>query len=86
MAWSTDFEMAKTINTISNVKNPIKTYLECTIHIALERSDMHKDWRVFKYLLSLDRDFLLRHLKMTQAVFDYNVYKLPKAEQEAIFG
>jgi len=77
--------MVQTLDAISVVRNPIKTYLECSLHIALERSDTNRDWRVFKYLLSLDRDFLLRHLKMTQGVFDYNVYKLPKAEQDEIF-
>jgi hypothetical protein len=86
MAWSTDYEMVQTLNAISVVESPTKTYLECSLHIALERSDTNRDWRVFKYLLNLDRDFLMSHLKMTQAVFDYNVYKLPKAEQDEIFG
>jgi hypothetical protein len=52
----------------------------------LERSDMYKDWLVFRYLLNLDRDFLLNHLEMTKGVFDYNVYNLPKEEQDEISG
>ena len=94
MSWS--MENLRPIHDVSIMKNPIKEYLDHSLHIALERSDTHKDldklklrnevadWRVFKYLLTLDREWLLRHLKMTQAIFDYNVYKLPKDEQDNI--
>ena len=76
-------ENLKTIRDISIMKDPIKEYGDCTIHIALERCDTNKDWRVFKYL-SLDRKWLLHHLKMTQPIFDYYVYKLSKNEQDNI--
>ena len=82
MSWS--MENLKVINDVSIMKNPIKEYGECSIHIALERADTNKDWRLFKYLLSLDRKWLLYHLKMSEPVFNYNVYKLPKAEQDKI--
>ena len=83
MTWS--MENLKVINDVSIMKNPINEYKDCSIHIALERADTNKDWRVFKYLLSLDRKWLLYHLKMSEPVFNYNVYKLPKAEQDNIF-
>ena len=66
------------------MKNPINEYKDCSIHIPLERADTNKDWRVFKYLLSPDRKWLLYHLKMSEPVFNYNVYKLPKAEPDKI--
>ena len=78
-------ENLRTINDVSIMKNPINEYKDCSIHIALEKADTNKDWRVFKYLLSLDRKWLLYHLKMSEPVFNYNVYKLPKAEQDKIF-
>ena len=77
-------ENLKVIKDVSIMKDPIQEYCKCSIHIALERSDTNKDWRVFKYLLSLDRKWLLYHLKMTQPIFDYNVYKLSKKEQDNI--
>ena len=82
MSWS--MENLKTINDVSIMKNPIQEYRDCSLHIALERSDTNKDWRVFKYLLSLNREWLLYHLKMSEPVFHYNVYKLSKAEQDNI--
>jgi len=77
-------EILRTINDVSIMKTPIKEYGDCSIHIALERADTNKDWRLFKYLLSLDRKWLLHHLKMTEPIFHYNVYKLPKKEQDDI--
>jgi hypothetical protein len=79
-------ENLKVINDVSIVTNPIKEYIEHSLHIALERSDTNKDWRVFRYLLSLNREWLLYHLKMTQPIFDYNVYKLPKVEKDKVFN
>ena len=77
-------ENLKVIKDVSIMKDPIKEYCKCSRHIALERCDSNKDWRVFKYLLTLDREWLLYHLKMSQPIFDYNVYKLPKDEQDKI--
>ena len=57
------------IKSTSLVEDPIKAYHECTAHIALERSDTYKDWRVFRFILNIDRDFLLWHLEMTKEVF-----------------
>ena len=79
-------ENLKVIKDVSIVPNPLKEYGKRSIHIALERCDLNKDWRLFKYLLSLEREWLMYHLKMTRAVFDYNVYKLPKKEQDDIFA
>ena len=68
------------------MEDPIKTYLDCIMPIALERSDTHKDWLVFRFLVQLDRDFCLWHLEMTKEVFDYNVFKLLEEEQDDLLG
>jgi len=83
MTWS--MENLKTIKDVSIMEHPVLEYSNCSIHNALERADTNKDWRVFKYLLSLDRESLLYHFKMSEPAFHYNVYKLPKAEQDKIF-
>jgi hypothetical protein len=38
-------ENLKVINDVSIMKNPIKEYGDCSLHIALERCDTNKDWR-----------------------------------------
>ena len=79
-------DIEQMIKLISIVEDPVKTYCDCSMHVAFERSDTHKDWLVFKYFLLIDRDFFLRHLEMTKEVFDYNVFKLPQEEQDDLLG
>ena len=79
-------DIEQIIKLISIVEDPVKTYCNCSLPIAFERSDEYKDWLVFKFLAQIDRDFYLRHLEMTKEVFDYNVFKLPQEEQDDLLG
>ena len=74
------------IKPTSIVEDPVKTYCDCSMHVAFERSDTHKDWLVFKLFVQIDRDFCLWHLEMTKGVFKYHVLKLPQEEQDDLLG
>ena len=38
-------------------------YKNCSLHIALERADIKKDWENFKKIYKVSPDFLMEHLK-----------------------
>lgn len=59
-------------------------YLKTRPHLALEQADTNKDWIAFRRICSKSPDILNYHLTMTRDVFDYNIYKLPKEEQDQI--
>ena len=62
-----------------------KEYTDVMLHIALEIADKNKDWKSFNYIFNKSSIFLFNHLKKTNSVFDYNVFKLSKKEQEECF-
>ena len=76
----------QTIKLVSKVEDPVRTYCDCSMPIALERSDTNKDWQVFKLFMAIDEGFFLRHLEMTTDVFKYNVLELPQEEQDDLLG
>jgi hypothetical protein len=69
----------------NNEKIPIK-YRSQSLHIALENADLNKDWKAFKEIFKVDPKFLKKHLYMTSDIFDYNYTKLPKEQQDELFG
>lgn len=68
-----------------NNENIPDGYKSCSLHIALERSDINKDWVVFKELYKISPEYLRNHLNMTSPIFDYNYLKLPIQEQNELF-
>lgn len=60
-------------------------YRKCSLHIALEKSDIKKDWENFKKLYKVSPEFLLSHLKTTGQIFDYNYKNLNDNEQYDLF-
>jgi len=67
-----------------NNKNIPYEYRQCSLHIALERADINKDWKVFNELYKISPEYLKNHLFMT-SIFDYNYTKLSAEEQEKVF-
>lgn len=65
-------------------KNIPEEYRKVSFHIALERSDMNKDWKTFNELYKIAPDYLKNYLLMT-SIFDYNYLKLSHEEQEKLF-
>jgi hypothetical protein len=63
-----------------------ENYKSVSLHIALERADMKKDWQVFKKLLHLDFKTLIFHLENTKSVFDYNFFLLSDVEKQNILN
>ena len=61
-------------------------YKNCSLHIALERADLNKDWVVFKELMKIDPKFLKMHLDATSSIFDYNYLSLTKEQQYDLFN
>jgi len=61
-------------------------YKTCSLHIALERADLNKDWVVFKELMKIDPKFLKMHLDATSSIFDYNYLSLTKEQQYDLFN
>ena len=49
-----------------------KRYTDVSVHIALERADMRKDWPAFTYILNKSKPLLVAHLALTGCVFSYN--------------
>ena len=60
-------------------------YKNCSLHIALERADLKEDWKSFKTIYKVAPEFLMRHLKSTGQIFDYNYKKLSDNEQYDLF-
>ena len=79
-------DIVQMIKLVSNVEDPVKTYCDCRMPIAVERSDASQDWHVLKLSMAIDGDFFLRHLEMTKGVFKYNVFELPQEEQDDLLG
>ena len=74
-------------NRFLHIKNDIpEEYKNCSLHIALEKADIKKDWVNFKKIYSLDPEFLMRHLKMTGFIFDYNYENLSDSEKYNLFN
>ena len=67
-----------------NNENIPTEYQSCSFHIALERADKKKDWKVFNELYKISPEYLKGHLYMT-SIFDYNYLKLSAEEQEKLF-
>ena len=67
-----------------NNENIPDEYKSCSFHIALERADKNKDWKVFNELYKISPKYLKNHLLMT-SIFDYNYSKLSIEEQENLF-
>ena len=65
-------------------ENIPEEYRQCSLHIALERADRNKDWKVFNELYKISPEYLKNHLFMT-SIFDYNYTKLSPEEQEKVF-
>jgi hypothetical protein len=61
-------------------------YRTKSLHIALEFSDVNKDWVTFRKLYTLYPTFLKEHLDMTSFIFDYNYKRLPKNELDNLFA
>ena len=61
-------------------------YKNLRIHIALEKSDMNKDWQTFRNLYRLAPEYLKSHLNMTSFLFDYNYLQLDKQIQDNLFN
>jgi len=61
-------------------------YKTCSLHIALERADLNKDWVVFTELMKIDPKFLKMHLDATSSIFDYNYLALTKEQQYDLFN
>ena len=57
-----------------------------SLHIALEKADLNKDWNVFRELLKIEPIFLKKHLDSTSFIFDYNYLSLSKDEQYNLFN
>lgn len=62
------------------------SYKSCSLHIAIEKADLNKDWKVFKELMKIDPIFLQNHLQNTSGIFDYNYLKLTKEQQKELFN
>ena len=63
-----------------------ENYKKVSLHIALERADIAKDWIVFKQLYKLNPKMLSHHMNMTDCIFNYNFYKLSKEEQNNLLN
>ena len=68
-----------------NNENIPDKYKSCSLHIALERSDINKDWVIFKELYKISPEYLRKHLNMTSSIFKYNYLKLPIEQQNELF-
>jgi hypothetical protein len=68
-----------------NKKNIPDEYKSYSLHIALERADINKNWIVFKELYKISPEYLRNHLNMTSSIFDYNYLKLPIESQNELF-
>ena len=67
-------------------KNKIpSSYRSYSLHIALEKADLKKDWVAFKEIIKIDSEFLKKHLYLTSDIFDYNYLKLSKEQQDDLF-
>jgi len=62
-----------------------EVYRNCSIHIALERADINKDWISFKKLYRVFPEFLKNHLDNTNIIIDYNYLNLPEEEIKDLF-
>ena len=60
-------------------------YKKSSLHIALEKADINKDWDSFNKLFRLSPEFLKNHLNIT-SMFGYNYEKLSKQEKEQLFN
>ncbi len=61
-------------------------YKTCSLHIALERADLNKDWVVFKEIMKIAPKFLKMHLDTSSSIFDYNYLALTKEQQDELFN
>jgi hypothetical protein len=66
----------------SNVSD---NYKDCSLHIAIERADINKDWENFNKLIRIAPQYLKNHLKLT-SIFGYNYEKLSEEEQQKLFN
>jgi hypothetical protein len=75
------------LNSMLHVKDISipKNYRDLSLHIALERADLNRDWVVFKKLYQFNPVFLKFHLDSTTSVFNYNYKSLPEEEQNNLF-
>jgi hypothetical protein len=71
---------------MDNRDNIPSLYKSCSLHIALERADLNKDWAVFKKLVKINPKFLKMHLDATSSTFDYNYLSLTKEQQYDLFN
>jgi hypothetical protein len=60
-------------------------YRNLSLHIAVERADMNKDWTVFKKLYTFAPEFLKAHLKTTEYLLGYNYLDLDKKDRDELF-
>ena len=60
-------------------------YKDCSLHIALERADINKDWENFNKLIRLAPEYLKNHLKYT-SILGYNYENLPEDQKEQLFN
>jgi hypothetical protein len=74
------------LNSMLHVKDLSipKSYRDLSLHIALERADLNKDWVNFKKLYAFNPSFLQLHLDNT-SIFNYNYKSLMKEEQTQLF-
>lgn len=74
------------LNSMLHVKDLSipKSYRDLSLHIALERADLNKDWVNFKKLYAFNPSFLQLHLDNT-SIFNYNYKSLTNDEQQKLF-
>ena len=68
-----------------NSKDIPDQYKDYSLHIALERCDLSKDWETFKKLYKLAPSYLQNHLNMTASLFEYNYLTLSKEDKDKLF-
>lgn len=75
------------LNSMLHVKDMSipKNYRDLSLHIALERADINRDWVNFKKLYQFNPTFLKFHLEST-SIFNYNYKSLPEDEQNNLFS
>ena len=70
-------------NQNQNIPNE---YRKLSLHIALERADMNKDWDAFRLIYKSNPHFLKQHINNTSIIFDYNFQQLPEKDRDELFN
>lgn len=81
--WSEEkiFFMEMEGSLLKNMSN----YQNLPLNIALEQADENQDWYMFNKFFKMDEQWLMKHLRCCDPVFQLNCFKLSAEEQVLVF-